>query len=98
MGKITPPPPGENHCPRVLGLVGLNKQIKNFFCLFRAMPTAPVDSQARGQIGATAAGLHHSHSHARPELHLRPIPTAHSNARSLTTEWGQGSNLCPHGY
>ena len=27
-------------------------------------------SQARGQIGATAAGLHHSHSNARSEPHL----------------------------
>ena len=32
------------------------------FFFFRASPTAYGDSQARGQIGATAAGLHHSHS------------------------------------
>ena len=31
-------------------------------------------SQARGPIRAAAAGLHHSHSHARPEPHLRPTP------------------------
>ena len=31
-------------------------------------------SQARGGIGAVAAGLHHSHSNARSELHLQPIP------------------------
>ena len=31
-------------------------------------------SQARGQIGATAAGLHHSHSKARSELRLQPTP------------------------
>ena len=29
-------------------------------------------SQARGSIGAEAVGLHHSHSHARAEPHLRP--------------------------
>ena len=29
-------------------------------------------SQARGQIGARAAGLHHSHSNARTELRLWP--------------------------
>ena len=27
-----------------------------------------------GQIGATAAGLHHSHSNSRSEPHLRPTP------------------------
>ena len=31
-------------------------------------------SQARGQIRAAAASLHHSHSHAIPELHLQPTP------------------------
>ena len=44
-----------------------------FFGLFafsRADPTAYGGSQARGPIGAIAAGLHHSHSHARSELHL----------------------------
>ena len=29
-------------------------------------------SQARGLIGATAAGLHHSHSNARPKTRLQP--------------------------
>ena len=38
-----------------------------YFCLF----TADIGSQARGQIGATAASLHHSHSNAEFELHLR---------------------------
>ena len=33
-----------------------------FFCLFRAAPTAYGGSQARGLIGAVAAGLRHSHS------------------------------------
>ena len=32
----------------------------NNFLLFRAEPTAYVSSQARDQIGVTAAGLHHS--------------------------------------
>ena len=31
-------------------------------------------SQARGLIGAVAAGLHHGHSNARSEPCLRPIP------------------------
>ena len=40
------------------------------FCPFRATPEAYGGSQARGGVGATAAGLHHSHSDARSELHL----------------------------
>ena len=43
-----------------------------FFFLFRAIPAAHGSSQDRGQIGAVAAGLHHSHSNSntRSELHL----------------------------
>ena len=46
---------------------------KNFFLggLFRV---AHGNSQARGQIGAVAAGLHHSHSHTGSELPLCPAP------------------------
>jgi len=44
------------------------------FCLFRASPEAYGGSQARGLMGATAAGLRHSHSNARSEPHLRPTP------------------------
>ena len=40
-----------------------------FFGLFRAAPAAYGSSQARGRVGATAAGLHHSHSNARPLTH-----------------------------
>ena len=38
-----------------------------FFGIFRATAMAYGGSQARGQIGAVGAGLHHSHSNARPE-------------------------------
>ena len=38
-----------------------------FQCLLRATPMAYGGSQARGLIGAVAAGLHHSHSNARSE-------------------------------
>ena len=40
------------------------------FCLFKASHTACEGSQARGLIGAVAAGLHQSHSNARSELCL----------------------------
>ncbi|MDD0205415.1 hypothetical protein PSY49_23450, partial [Shigella flexneri] len=44
--------------------------------IFTAAPVIYGGSQARGQIGAAAADLHHSHSHShtRSKLHLRPIP------------------------
>ena len=44
------------------------------FCLFRVTPVTYGSSQARDRIGATAAGLHHRHSNARSEPHLRPTP------------------------
>ena len=43
-----------------------------FFFLFRATPAAYGSSQARGRIGAAAAGLRHSCSNARSELPLSP--------------------------
>ena len=51
---------------------GLKRVVLVFLCLFRAAPGADGCSQARGRIGAVAAGLHHCHSNARskPSLHL----------------------------
>ena len=43
------------------------------FCFFKATPGAHRISQARGQIGAIAASLHHSHSNSASKLHLPPI-------------------------
>ena len=45
-----------------------------FFAFSRATPVAYGRSQARGRIGAVAAGLHHSHSNAGSEPCLLPIP------------------------
>ena len=45
-----------------------------FFVFFRAAPMAHVGSQARGQIGDVAAGLHHSHSNVGSESRLQPTP------------------------
>ena len=45
-----------------------------FLSLFRATFTAYGGSQARGPIGATAAGHSHSHSNTRSEPPLRPTP------------------------
>ena len=58
-----------------------------FLCvlLLRAASVAYGSSQAMGQIQATAAGLHHSHSNEGSKPHLwHTHTTAHSSARSLT--------------
>ena len=44
------------------------------FCLFRAALVACGGSQAKGQIGAVAASLCHSHSNAGSEPQLQPTP------------------------
>ena len=68
-----------------------------FFFLFRATDVAYGDSQARGQIGAMAAGLHHSHSNTGSELHLRYTPQLMAMPDPSPTEQGQGSIPQPHG-
>ena len=60
------------------------------FCLFRAAPAAYGGSQAKGPIGAVAAGLHHSHSHIRSEPRLRPTPQLTATPDPQPTERGQG--------
>ena len=47
------------------------REFLSFLSFFRAAPMTYGGSQARGWIRATATGLHHSHSNARSELHLR---------------------------
>ena len=51
----------------------LNKKLP-FFLVFRAAPTSYGSSQARVQMGAIAAGLHHSHSNTRSESSLQLTP------------------------
>ena len=64
-----------------------------FFAISWATPAAYGGSQARGLIGAVAAGLHQSHSNAGSEPHLQPTPQLTATA----TEQGQGLNSQPHG-
>ena len=54
-----------------------------FFFLFMVTPAANGSSQAKGQIGATAASIHHSCGNAGSELRLI-YATPHGNTRSLT--------------
>ena len=42
------------------------------YLLLKATPVAYGSSQARGQVGATPAGLHHSPSNTGSKPHLRP--------------------------
>ena len=45
-----------------------------FFAISWAAPMAYGGSQSMGQIGAVAAGLHHSHRNAGSKLQLQPTP------------------------
>ena len=63
------------------------------FLLFKAAPSVCGSPQARGWITATTASLYHSHSQCRwPKPHLTATPVP------WPIEWGQASNLHPHGY
>ena len=64
------------------------------FLLFRAVPVAYGNAQAKSQIGYAAAGLHHRHSNTGSVTYA----AAFSNAPSLTHERGQRSHLYHHGY
>ena len=68
-----------------------------FFAFSRATPAAYGGSQAQGRIGATAAGLHHSHSKAGSKTSLQPTPQLTAMPDPHPTEQGQGSNLKPYG-
>ena len=60
-------------CRKWLTTEAKRQQTFFFFLLFlRAAPAAYGDSQARGQMRATAASLHHSHSNARSKPCLQP--------------------------
>ena len=68
------------------------------FCLFRAAPAAYGGSQAKGQIGAVTAGLHHSRSNTESEPRLWPLPQITAMPDLGHAQQGQGSNPHPHGY
>ena len=68
-----------------------------FFFFSGPHPAACGGFQARGQIGAAATSLCHSHSNARYEPRLRPTPQLTATLDPQPTERGQGSNPRPHG-
>ena len=63
-----------NYCQQGTFSILISALPSFLFLLFRATPMAYRSSQARGQIGAVAADLPHSHSNGRSEPHLRPAP------------------------
>ena len=65
-----------------------------FLNLFRAIPAAYGSSQARGPIGVTAVGLHHSHSNIRSEPHLQTTPQLLSEAKNQTCILMDTSRIC----
>ena len=80
-------------------IIGFLLLLLLLFCLFafsRAPPEAYGDSQARGGIGAVAAGLSQSHSNATSEPHLQPTSQLMATLDPQPTEQGQGSNPQPH--
>ena len=68
------------------------------FAFFSATPAAYGGSQARGLIGAEAAGLHHSYSNTGSKLSLQPTPQLMAMLDPSPTEQGQGLNPPPHGH
>ena len=60
-----------------------------FFCLSRAAPAPCGGSQARGCIGAVAAGLYHSHSHSNATSEPRLQPTPQLMAMPVSEAWDQ---------
>ena len=60
---------------KLLSLLSSHQFIFLFIrCLFRDAPVAYGASQARGQIGAVATDLHHSHRNTTSKLYLWPTP------------------------
>ena len=67
------------------------------FLLFRPTPMASGGSQARDQVGSTAASLPHSHSNAASEPQLQP--TSHLRQCWILNPLSKvrDQNLQPHG-
>ena len=65
---------GEHHVSLLCQLYPLFFFFFFWSFVFRATPVAYGGFQARGLIGAVAAGLHQCQSNARSEPHLQPTP------------------------
>ena len=67
-------------------------------CVCKAIPAAHGGSQARDQLRAAAASLHHSHSNTGFEPSRPPTAQVTATLDPRPTEQGQGLNLYLHGY
>ena len=72
-------------------------QFSFLFAFSRAATVAHGGSQARGLIGAVAAGPRQSHSNMGSEPYVQPTPQLMAMADPQPTGQGQGSNPQPHG-
>ena len=77
-----PPPPTPSIIPCLSSSLPRSQNLS--LSLFRATPVVYGSSQARGWTGAVVSGLHHSHSNARSEHHLQPIPQLTATPDRLT--------------
>ena len=68
----------------------LKEEYLLFFFLFRATPVSYGSSQARGQIGAAAAGLYHRHSNSRSKPCLQLMLQLVAMPDPWPNEQGQG--------
>ena len=92
------PGPGTSTCWKKKKKKKISFNSVFFFAFFsRATPAVHGGSQDRGPIGATAAGLHHSHSNIRSKPWLRPTPQPIATLDPQPPERGQGWNPQPHG-
>ena len=66
--------PGTKQCPSASGVIEKGLCYSFFLFFFRATPSAYGGSQAKGRIGAVAAGLHYSHSNSGSKPHLQTTP------------------------
>ena len=55
-----------------------------------ATPVAYGSSQAKSQIGAALAGLHHSHSNTGSKPHVWPMPKPAATSDPKPNDRGQG--------
>ena len=69
-----------------------------YFFFLKDACVAHGSPQARGRVGAAAAGLYHSHRNSGSEPPLQPTLQLAATPNPSPTERGQGSNLHPHGY
>ena len=101
LGEGTPFLIGTGYCPLkkwcVLAFALLSRGSDFFFFSFKAAPVTYGSSQTRSNRSYVCQPQSQPQQ-CQIQATSSTYTTAHCNARSLTTDQGQGLNLCPHGY